>query len=63
MKAEEIRNLTVDEIDDKIRDAKKKLFSLRFQAKTGKLEKSSEIRAIRKDVARMNTIKTEQENK
>ena len=63
MKAEEIRNLTSDEIDVKIQDAKKKLFNLRFQAKTGKLEKSSEIRALRKDVARMNTIKTEQENK
>ncbi len=57
LKADDIRNLTVDEINAKIDSCKKDLFSLRVQAKTGKLEKQHRIKELKKDIARLLTIK------
>ena len=63
MKAQEARELSVEEIDEKVDKLKKDLFNLRIQAKTGKLEKQSRIREARHDVARLLTIKKELLNK
>ncbi len=59
LKATDIRNMTIDEIDSKIDEIKKEHFSLRVQAKTGKLEKQSRISQAKKDIARLLTIRKE----
>lgn len=59
MKANEIRQLTKEEIEKKIKDSKSELLDLRMKSATGTLEKPSKIDAIKKDVARMMTILNE----
>ncbi len=62
MKPKEIREKTLKELEQKIHSLKEELFNLRYQAKTGRLEKPSRIRNIKKDIARINTIFKEKEN-
>lgn len=59
MKPQEIRELSLDEIQEKYENAKKELFTLRFQAKTGKLEKQGRMKFLKRDIARLLTIKNE----
>lgn len=59
MKASEIRKLSREEIEKKIKDSKSELLDLRMKAATGTLEKPSKIDAIKKDVARMMTVLNE----
>ena len=61
MKVNEIRNLTTEEINAKIKESKEELFNLRFQQATGNLEKPSRIRELRHDVARCKTVLRERE--
>ncbi len=59
MKVKEIRELTTEQIETKIVEAKDEIFSLRLKQATGNLEKPSKIQELRKDVARMKTILAE----
>jgi large subunit ribosomal protein L29 len=59
LKASEIRKLTREEIEKKIKDSKSELLDLRMKAATGSLEKPSKLDAIKKDVARMMTVLNE----
>lgn len=59
MTASEIRKLSREEIEKKIKDSKSELLDLRMKAATGVLEKPSKIDAIKKDVARMMTVLNE----
>ena len=59
MKNSEIRELTVEQINEKIFKNKKELLNLRFRKATGDLENPSTIRELRKEVARMKTILNE----
>lgn len=59
LKAKELRNLTTDELKEKLDGLKKELFSLRFQAKLGKLEKHASVRNAKRDLARVETLITE----
>jgi len=61
MKVKEIREMTTEEINKKIVDAKQELFNLRFQQATGNLEKPSRIKELRHDVARCKTVLRERE--
>ena len=61
MKVKEIRELSTEEINKKLVEAKEELFNLRFQQATGTLEKPVRLRELRKDVARMKTIIRERE--
>ena len=61
MKVKEIRELSTEEINKKLFEAKQELFNLRFQQATGSLEKPSRITELRKLVARMKTILRERE--
>ena len=61
MKVKEIRELTTEEINAKLVEAKEELFNLRFQQATGSLEKPSRIRELRHTVARMKTVLKERE--
>lgn len=62
MKAKDLRENTQQELGQKLYSLKEKLFNLRYQAQTGRLEKPGQIRNIRRDVARINTILKEKEN-
>ena len=62
MEANEIRELSMSEIETNIADLKEELFNLRFQSATGQLTDSSRIRTIRKTIARMKTIIHERAN-
>ena len=61
MKVKEIRELTTEEINAKLVEAKEELFNLRFQQATGSLERPSRIRELRHTVARMKTVLKERE--
>ena len=61
MKVKEIRELSTEEINAKLFEAKQELFNLRFQQATGNLEKPSRIRDLRHQVARMKTVLRERE--
>ena len=61
MKVKEIRELTTEQIETKIVEAKDEIFSLRLKQATGNLEKPSKIHELRKDVARMKTILAERQ--
>lgn len=61
MKASDIRNLTTAEIEQKIAGFKEELFNLRFQLATGQLDNPTQIRNVRKEIARAKTILRERE--
>ena len=63
MRAEEIRELTDDEVRERIAQAELERFNLRFRAATQTLEDPLRLRLLRKDVARMKTILRERERK
>ena len=56
MKAAEVRDMTPDQLKDKLIQLKKEQFNLRFQRASGQLEKMSRIGEVRKDIARIKTI-------
>ncbi len=56
MDAKEARDLTPDELKDRILQLKKTQFNLRFQKASGQLEKTARISEVRKDIARLKTI-------
>ena len=56
MKANEIRDLSVEELHKKASELEQELFNLRFQLHTGHLENSARLSQIRKDVARVKTV-------
>jgi large subunit ribosomal protein L29 len=57
----ELRNLDDAELTAKLREAKEELFNLRFQNATGQLDNISRIPAVKKDVARIETLLRERE--
>ncbi len=59
MKPSEVRGLTIDELAQKELDLRKELFNLRFQQATGEIANPMRIRTVRKDIAKVLTIKTE----
>ncbi|MBN2389001.1 MAG: 50S ribosomal protein L29 [Anaerolineales bacterium] len=59
MKAQEIRKLSVEEIQVKLDDSREELMKLRFQQVTGQLTDTSRLRRLRRDIARMETIARE----
>jgi large subunit ribosomal protein L29 len=59
MKASEIRKLTPEEMDVKVASMQQELFNLRFQHKIGQLENPKKLMFVRRDIARLMTIKNE----
>ena len=59
--ATQLRTQTEEELDVKLAEAKAELFNLRFQAATGQLESHGRLRAVRREIARIYTIKRERE--
>jgi len=56
MTSKEIRDLTAVEIATKIRETRESLLQVRLRKQTGQVEKTHEMRSLRKDVARLETI-------
>ncbi len=56
IKANELRNMTVDEIRLKIEALKKDLYNMRTEVKAGRIEKPHRIHQTRKDIARCETV-------
>ncbi|MEA2477084.1 MAG: large subunit ribosomal protein [Actinomycetota bacterium] len=61
MKATEIRDLPVDEIERRLLETKEELFNLRFQNATGQLDNYKRMGDLKKDIARIQTILREHE--
>lgn len=61
MKAKNLRDLTQDELNNKIVELKEELFNLRFQLATGQLENPMRLREVRKTIARTHTVLRERE--
>ena len=59
--AADLRASSEQELDDKLAEAKIELFNLRFQAATGQLESHGRLRAVRREIARIYTVKRERE--
>ncbi|MEI7542861.1 MAG: 50S ribosomal protein L29 [bacterium] len=56
MKAQEIRDLNVEEIDRKAKELKESLFKIRMKLSTKQVENTAQINVIKKDIARLLTI-------
>jgi len=59
MNSKEIRELAPAEISTKLREAREQLLQLRLRKQTGQVEKTHEIRGLRKTIARLETVLTE----
>ena len=59
MKSNDLRKLTAEELTKKQGDLTQELFNLKFQLHTGRLENTSKLKSIRKDIARVSTLITE----
>ena len=56
MKAQQYREMSLDVLEDRLKELKKHLFELRAQAVTEKLENSKAVINVRRDIARLNTV-------
>ena len=56
MKAAELRDMTLDQLDDQLIKLKKEQFNMRFQRASGQLENTAHVREVRRDIARLQTI-------
>lgn len=63
MKTSELRNLTLEELQKKLKEARQELFNLRFQLATGQLKNYKRIKQVKKDIARILTVIKEMERK
>ena len=56
MKASEVREMTQEQLDDRLRELREELFNLRFQYATRQLTNTARIREVRRDIARVLTL-------
>ena len=59
MNAVELRDKTADQLREQLEALKKEAFNLRFQQVTGQMENTARMRAVRRDIARVNTVLNE----
>ena len=62
-KADDYRAKSTDELGDQLVKLKKEAFNLRFQRANGQLEKTNRVREVRRTIARIETVLTEQRRK
>ncbi|MBQ9022254.1 MAG: 50S ribosomal protein L29 [Eggerthellaceae bacterium] len=55
MKANEIRELSGDDLKSKLKEARAELFNLRFQMATSQLDNTARVKQVKKDIARIQT--------
>ena len=56
MKANELSSMSVEQLQDKVKELKSQLFGLRFQLATGQLQNTMQISQLKRDIARCKTI-------
>ncbi|MEK6537284.1 MAG: 50S ribosomal protein L29 [Actinomycetota bacterium] len=61
MKANELHDLSDNELMERMRETRKQLFNLRFQHATGQLDNPRKLRVVRQDIARIMTVQGERE--
>ena len=61
MRASEIREMNPDEFEDELESLERRLFDIRTQAVTEKLEDPTQLRKIRRDIARLKTVMRERQ--
>jgi large subunit ribosomal protein L29 len=61
MKASELRDLSVEELEARLVETKEELFNLRFQNATGQLDNYKRLGILRREVARLKTMLRERE--
>ena len=61
MKANEIRKMSSEDLNNKVIELKNELFNLRFRLATGQLDNPSSIKNVKRDIARVKTIIRERE--
>jgi large subunit ribosomal protein L29 len=59
--AKELRELNLDDLDQKLVESRHELFNLRFQVATGKQDNSARLGQVRKEIARVATLLRERE--
>jgi large subunit ribosomal protein L29 len=59
MKVKEIKELTMEELDQQLQDIKKERFNLQLQQVSGQLENSARVKELRRTVARIKTIQNQ----
>ena len=62
MRARELRDLTDEELENRLADTRQELFNLRFQSATGALENSARLKLAKREIARILTIRNERES-
>jgi large subunit ribosomal protein L29 len=63
MTSKEIREFSPTEINTKVRETREQLLQLKLRKQTGQVEKTHELRTLRKDIARLETIANEKKAK
>ncbi len=61
MNAKDLRALNQEELNKKLAEAKEELFNLRFQMSTAQLDNPRRVRQVRRDIARIETVRQERE--
>jgi large subunit ribosomal protein L29 len=59
LRPKELRDLTDQELEDKLHEGRQELFNLRFQSATGALENSARLRLAKREIARILTVRNE----
>lgn len=59
MKIEDIRNFTLDQLEDELIKLKREQFNLRFQKATAQLNNTARVREVRRTIARIKTVERE----
>ena len=62
MQANDLRNKSVEDLKTALSNLQREQFNLRFQLKTGQLQQTDNVRKVRRDIARINTILSEKLN-
>jgi large subunit ribosomal protein L29 len=62
LRARELRDLSDEELEKRLAETREDLFNLRFQAATGALENTARLTLVKRDIARILTVKHEREN-
>jgi large subunit ribosomal protein L29 len=61
MSAQELRDLSIEQVADRLEEAREEYFKLRFQFATGQLTDTSKLKVARREVARIATVQREKE--
>jgi len=62
LRARELRDLTDEELENRLAETRQELFNLRFQSVTGALENSARLKLAKREIARILTVRNERES-